>query len=129
MTRVATGRTFQANVMGNTASNGSGTYAPAVYMALSPTAQATTDADTSLAGEITTGTLARALCTFAYSAGASSYTLTKTFTADQSVTLNRYGIFNVATAGAGNPVFLGSIPSPPSLVSGDQVANTETVSI
>jgi len=129
VTRVATGRTHQAKVMADTASTGTGTYAAANFLALSPTAATTLDTDTSLVGEFTTGTLVRAQAVFTYSAGASSYTLTKTFTSDQTVTLNRYGVFNVVTAATGSPSFLGSIPSPPALVSGDQAAVTETVSI
>jgi hypothetical protein len=127
VTRVASGRTHQARVMGDTASNGTGNYAPANWIGLSPTASATADGDTTLTGEITTGTLARAQATFAYTPGANSYTLTKTFQSDQAVTLNTYAVFNAAAAGS--MVFKGAIPSPPALVSGDQVAITETVSL
>ena len=94
---------------------------------LCPTASATAAWDTTLTGEIASGTLTRAQATFAYTPGANSYTLTKTFTSDQAVTLNTYGVFNASTAGS--MVFKGAIPSPPALVSGDQAAVTETVSL
>lgn len=129
MTRVASGRTFQANVMGNTASTGTGAYAPACYLAVSANTTAVADSDTALTGEITTGTLARAQAVFTYTAGASSYTLTKTFTSDQTVVLGKIGVFQTATAGSGSAVFLTLISPTASLISGDQVALTETVSI
>ena len=125
--RVATGRTFQAGVLGSTASTGTGAFAPAVYIALTANAVAPADTSTALTGEITTGTLARAIALFTYTAGASSYTLTKTFTSDQTVTLAKLGILNAATVGT--LVFETAIPSPPALVSGDQVAITSTITL
>lgn len=129
MARVATGRTFQANVMGNTASNGTGAYAPACFIAVSANSTAVADTDSTLAGEVTTGTLARAQALFTYTTGASSYTLTKTFTSDQTIVIAKIGVFQVVTAGTGAPVFLSLVSPTASLISGDQVALTETVNI
>lgn len=129
MTRVATGRTAQANLMANTASNGTGTYAPYCYLAVSANSTAIADGDSTLAGEVTTGTLVRAQALFGYSAGASSYTLSKTFTSDQTIVLAKLGVFNTATAGGGSPMFLSLISPTASLISGDQCALTETVNL
>lgn len=129
MTRVATGRTFQAKVMGDTASNGTGTYASACYMAVSANTTAVADSDTALTGEITTGTLARAQAVFGFTAGGTSYTLSKTFTSDQTVVLGKIGIFQVVTPATGNAVFLTLISPTASLISGDQVALTDTVNL
>jgi hypothetical protein len=129
VTRVATGRTFQAKVMGDTASNGTGTYASACYLAVSANTTAVVDGDTALTGEVTTGTLARAQALFAYTAGASSYTLSKTFTSDQTIVLGKLGVFQVVTPATGNAVFLTLISPTASLISGDQCALTETVNL
>ena len=127
--RVASGRTFQSNVMGNTASTGTGIYAPATFFALTENATAPADADTALLGELTAGGFARAVGVYAYTAGASNWTLSKTFTSADATTrtLQKIGIFNAATVGT--LVFETAIPSPPALVSGDQVALTSTISI
>lgn len=127
MTRVATGRTFQAGVLSNTASTGTGAFAPACYIGLTANSAAVNDSDTALPGEIVTGTLIRAICLFSYTTGASSYTLTKTFTSDQTITLAKLGVFNAATGGT--MVFETPIPSPPALVLNDQCAVTETVTL
>jgi len=115
--------------MGNTASTGTGVYAPATFFALTENATAPADADTALLGELTAGGFARAVGVYAYTAGASNWTLSKTFTSADATTrtLQKIGIFNASTAGT--LVFETAIPSPPALVSGDQVALTSTISI
>jgi len=127
--RVAAGRDFQGNVMGATASTGTGIYAAANFIALTESAVAPADADTALAGELTAGGLARAQAAYAKTAGSSSYTLTKTFTSADGVTrtIAKIGVLNAASLGT--LVFETAVPSPPALVSGDQVALTETVTI
>lgn len=134
--RNAAGRDFQGRVMGNSGATGAGTgtMRPADYLALSTTPAGTApiiaDGNTSLTGEITTGGLGRALATFAMTAGATSYTLTKQFTATDATprTVERVAVFNAAAGGT--MPFETAVPSPPTLASiGDQVTVTETINI
>lgn len=131
MTRVAAGRDFQGRVMSNSGAAGAGTgiMRPADYIAVTENATAPSDASTALTGELTGGGFIRALATFAMGAGAFSYTLTKTFTSSDATarTINKIGIFNAATVGT--LVFETAVPSPPTLVSGDQLTITSTISI
>lgn len=117
--------------MANSTETGAGTglMRPADYIALTENATAPNDADTTLAGELTAGGFERALATFAHTAGASSYTLTKTFTSSDATarTINKVGVFNASTGGT--MVFETAVPSPPTLVSGDQLTTTSTVSL
>ena len=112
-------------LLGDTSSNGTGSYAAANYIGV--TANSTTPAasDTVLAGEITSGTLARAQAAYAHTNGTASYTLTKTFTSDQTVVLAKMGVFNAATSGT--LVFESLLSSAASLVSGDTLTLTHTV--
>lgn len=121
------GADFQAGVMANTASTGTGVYAAANYIGLTANATAPSASDTTLTGEITTGTLARAQAAYAHTTGAASYTLTKTFTSDQSVTIAKIGVFNASTSGT--MVFETLLNATATLVSGDQLTITETVSL
>lgn len=137
-TRVAAGRDFQSRVMGDTASTAAGAYAAANYMALTENAAAVADGDTALTGELFAagGGLNRAQAAYAHTAGASTYTLTKTFTSaaadGASRTIQKIGIFNAA-APTGPPaptlVFETVVPSPPVMVPGDSVTITDTVTI
>lgn len=134
MTRVATGRDFQSLVMGSTSATGTGSSAPANYMALSANATAVADSDTALTGEITTagGGLIRKQATYAHTTGASNYTLTATFTANGTdslpVTIAKMAILNAASSGT--MVFATLIsPTVTLSVSGDAITVTETVSI
>lgn len=115
------------------ASNGTGAYAPANYIALTSNTGAPSAGDTVLTGEYaaTGGGLDRALATYAHTAGNSSYTLTKTFTMNSSdgtsLTPAKIGVFNAASAGT--LVFETAIASPPTMVPNDQITITETVNI
>lgn len=132
--RHAAGRDLQSRVMGDTASNGTGSYAPANYMALSESTAAPVDADTTLAGELTAagGGLIRKQSVYAHTTGASNYTLTAVFTCNASdglpKTAAKMAVFNAASAGS---MFVSNlIGSAPILaVVGDQTTVTETVSI
>lgn len=125
--RTNAGADFQAGVMSSTASTGTGSYAPANYIGLTANATAPAAADTTLTGEITTGALARAQATYSHTTGTASYTLQKTFTSDQSVTVAKIGIFNASTGGT--MVFETLLNASATLVSGDQLTVTETVSL
>ena len=74
--------------MADTASNGTGDYASANYIALTADTSTPVDTDTTLPGEIETGdsgTLSRVQATYAHTSGTSTYTLTNLFTSDESV--------------------------------------------
>lgn len=104
------------------------------YMALTANATAPAAGDTALTGEITTagGGLLRAQAAFAHTAGTSTGTLTKTFTANGSdalpVTVAKIGLFNASSAGTlGHATLLNSTAtlSAPS----DNVTVTETITV
>lgn len=125
--RTLAGRDYQARTMGDPASTGTGVYAPAIYLGLTEDAAAPLAADTGLAGEITTGTLTRAAAIYAHTTGTASYTLTKTFTSDQSITVRKVGVFNAPTLGT--MVFESLMNEIAILVSGDSLQITETVTL
>lgn len=105
----------------------------AFYMALTENETAPGASDTSLSGELSGSGWTRALCTYAHTTSATTYTLTKTFTsADASArTIKKMAILN-AFSNAGTPaqmLFESLITSPPTLVSGDTITVTETVTI
>jgi hypothetical protein len=108
-------------------SDASGSYAPAAYIALSTDGDDPLAADTTLTGEIASGSLARALATYAHTDGTNTYTLTKVFTSDGSVTVRKVGVFNAATDGT--LVWAGTLDAEAVLVSGDQVQITVTITL
>lgn len=129
--RYNNGASWQAGVMGNPSSTGTGNYAPAIYMGVSSDSTAPALGDTALVGEVTGGSLARALCTYAYTTAATSYTESKVFTSDQTITIYKCALFTASSAGSpifGSLLTTGGTNSPKSLFSGDQVGITETVS-
>jgi hypothetical protein len=125
--RTTAGRSWQAGVMGSTASTGTGAFAPATFIGLTANSTAPAAGNTVLTGEITAGTLARAQATYAHTTGTATYTLTRTFTSDQSVTIAKIGVFNAATGGT--MVFETLLNATATLVSGDQLQITETVTL
>jgi hypothetical protein len=124
------GADFQATQMAGSASAS----AVAKFMAVTANATAESATDTTLTGEITTagGGLIRQSATFAHTTGASSYTLTGTFTANGSdslpVTLNKAGVFTASSSGT--MVFEKLLTGTNTLsASGDSIVITQTVSI
>ena len=103
--------------------------APSWWMAVTENSTAPAVTDTTLSGELTSGGFARALATYAHTAGASTFTLSKTFTSSDGTarTLNKMATFNAQNAG--RMFFQTAIPSPPTLVSGDAVTITDTISM
>lgn len=97
--RTDAGRDWQARVMADTASDATGVHAPANWIALSSDDGAASPAHTTLTGELTGGTLARAQASFAHTDGTASYTLIKTFTSDRIVNVHKYGVFNASSDG------------------------------
>lgn len=108
--------------------------AAANYLALTANSTAPSASDTTLAGEITTagGGLVRAQATYAHTAGQSTYTLTKLFTANGSdvlpVTIAKIGVFNAASSGT--MAFTTALsPTATLSASGDSITLTETVTL
>jgi hypothetical protein len=97
------GKDFAASALGDTSGS---RVAAADYMALTANSTAPAAGDTTLTAEITTagGGLIRKKATYAHSGGASTYTLTATFTANGSDTLPvvvaKIGVFNASSAGS-----------------------------
>lgn len=107
----------------------------AVNMALTANATAPAAGDTTLTAEITTagGGLLRAACAYAHTASATTYTLTKTFTANGSdalpVTVNKMGIFDATPSGGNMPFETAISPAITFNASGDAGTITETVTV
>lgn len=125
--RTNAGRDHQSKVMADNASNGTGAYASGCYIGLTANDDSPAAGNTSLAGEITTGTLARAQAIFAHTTGTNLYTLTKTFTSDQTVVISKIGIFTAASGGV--LCFEALLDTPVTLRSGDQIQITHAVTI
>lgn len=132
--RVASGRDFQALVMGSTAATGTGASAPANYIAISANNVAPADGDVALTGEINAagGGLNRKQAVYGHTAGASNYTLTATFTANASdalpVIIAKMAVLNAAAAGT---MVFETLVTPAVTLNnpGDALTITETVSL
>lgn len=127
MPRTITGRDWQARVMADTSSDGTGNYAAGNWIALSTDGQAFDPDLTTLPGEIVTGTLERAQAAYSHTSGTASYTLSKIFTSDQNVTVRKYGVFNAASGGT--LVFEELLDEAAILKPGDSVQIVHVVSI
>lgn len=124
--RTLSGRSHQARVMGDNASNGTGSYASGCWIGLTTDNNDPDENNTTLAGEISSGTLVRSQATFLHTSGTNIYTLTKSFTSDQNVTIRKIGIF---TAASGGTLMFESRIDPVELRSGDQVQITQAISL
>jgi hypothetical protein len=110
---------------------------PAAWMCLSASTftPATTDQSLGTQGaELTTNGFSRAVGTWAHSHAGSTYTLIHLWTATGTSTINNEGISGAATYSASSPFggvfpFESAEPSPPTLVSGDTLQNTVTITI
>jgi hypothetical protein len=103
---------------------------PAPYLAITSDAGAPSASDTTLASELTTNGFARALGTYAHTAAASTYTLTHTWTASGTATINKEAVFGAVNTTAGGVMPFESLePNAPTLVSGDTLQNTVTITI
>ncbi len=128
---------YNAGTMGSgTTPNATASYqvlpgqAPAMFLALSTDGTAPASTDTALTGEITSGGLSRALAVFSHTAAATTYTLQKVFNATGTFTVNKEAVFGAANSTAGGVMpFESAEPNPPTLVSGDQLTQTVTITI
>lgn len=110
---------------------------PAAWMCVSASVFTPSTADSSLnsqGAELAVNGFSRAVGTYAHTAAASTYTLVHLWTATGTETINNEGQSGAATI-LGTPNFGGVFPfesaepSPPTLVSGDTLQNTVTVTI
>jgi hypothetical protein len=124
--RTIAGRSWMARVMGDTASTGTGAYAPANWMGVTEDDADPVAENEALPGEVTSGTMGRVQATFAHTEGAASYTLTRTLTADASVDLRKIGIFTGPSPG-GTLVYETKLNDKAVMVEGDQTQITHTV--
>lgn len=127
--RTSAGADWQAKVLGDTASTGTGIYASATYVGITTDTGAPASGDTTLTGELTGSGLARAQATFAHTAGAASYTLTKTFTSSDATTrlIHKAALFNASSGGT--MPFESALTSDANIASGDTLTLTWTISI
>lgn len=118
-----------SRVQFDTASNGTGSYAAANWIALTENSTAPSTASTTLTGELSTEGFARAQATYAHTNGTTTVSLTKTFTmtSGTSRTPAKGGMFTASSGGTLKYETL--VPSPPTLVPNDSVAVTWTVSL
>ncbi len=125
------GKDFVASALGDRSGSRA---AAADYLALTANTTAPSAGDTTLTAEIATasGGLIRAQATYAHTGGASTYTLTKTFTANGNdslpVTIGKVGVFNASSSGT---MPWSSLLSPTATISanGDALTITETITI
>ncbi len=125
--RTNAGRDWQCRVMADTASTASGSYAPANWIALSTDVGAPNAANTTLAGELTGGTLGRAQASYAHTDGTASYTLIRTFTSDRIANVTKYGVFNAASGGT--MCFEQAFPEVVPLKIGDVIQVVDTIAL
>jgi hypothetical protein len=124
------GNDFVAAQVGSTSPGGNG----ANYCGLTANSSSPAAGDTTLTGEITTasGGLVRAQATYAHTGGTSTFTLTKTFTANGSdslpVTIAKVGYFTASSAGTMAFETLLSTTGTLS-ASGDTLTVTDTVTL
>lgn len=103
---------------------------PAAWMAVTANSFSPATSDTTLAGELTTNGFARAVGTYAHTAAATTYTLVHLWTATGTETIENEAQFGACNTTAGGVMpFESAEPSPPTLVSGDTLQNTVTITI
>jgi hypothetical protein len=99
------------------------------YLAVTSDAVAPGAGDTTLASEATTNGFSRVAGTYAHTGGTNTFTISNTFTASGTLTVNKEAMFNsgYVASPSGTMGFESAEPNPPTLVSGDTLAQTVTV--
>ena len=109
---------------------GAGGPASIRFMALTTDAAAASAADTVLATEITTNGGGRALATYAHTYGTGTYTLQKTFTITGTLTaIHKMGLYPHLGASTGPVVFESVLNADATVVNGDSLQVTDTVTL
>jgi hypothetical protein len=105
--------------------------APIMYLALTADAGAPAAGDTTLTAELAANGFTRSyFTTYAHTGGTAAVSVAKTFTCTGgSTTINKEGVFIAANGAAGGDVmaFESAEPSPPTLISGDTLAQTVAI--
>lgn len=102
--------------------------APAWWITLGETSAGSAASDTSVPNEITTDGLGRSVwTTYAHTSGATSYSVSKVFTATGSHTVYRAALLNASSSGA--MPFESDLSATAVMISGDTLTITVTVSI
>lgn len=106
-------------------------YGPLRFIGLTTDAGAPAAGDTTLASEITTGGMARALGLYAHTTSATSFTASKTFAATSGFTaIHKAGFFTALTTAAGGLMgFETVLNADATVANGDSLAVTWTVNI
>jgi hypothetical protein len=100
------------------------------YMALTENSGAANATDAALTGEITSGGCGRALATYAHTPGTNTYTLVKAFSVTGTFpAIHKMGLFFVSTASVGPMIFETVLNADASVVNGDTLTITETVTL
>jgi|SRR5688500_838847 len=121
--RTTAGLDWQADVMGHATQPVS-----ARWIGLTTNTAAPAAGDTALTGEIAAGGLSRVVGTYAHTPGATSYTITASWTASATHTaVHKAGLFNAASGGT--MAFETNLNADATLASGDQLQVTWTVNI
>ena len=120
--RTTVGLDWQAAVMGSSSQPASSR-----WLGLTSDSTAPAAGDTTLTAELAAGGFTRMVGTYAHTPGASTYTISGTFTASSTATISKEGVFSAISSGT--LIFESLEPSAPTLVSGDQLTQTVTVSI
>jgi hypothetical protein len=104
--------------------------APLVYLAVTSDSGSPNATDTTLASELAVNGFTRAYyTTLAHTTSAGSFSIAVTFTASGTETINKEAVFTAATIAAGGSMaFESAEPSPPTLISGDTLAQTVSIS-
>ena len=101
------------------------------FMALTTDSAAASASDTTLASEITTGGAARALATYAHTAGTNTYTLQKAYSITSTFTnIHKMGLFTASTSTAAGILVFETVLNQDAIVgNGDTLTVTETVTL
>src|SRR5258708_3535670 len=103
---------------------------PASWLAVTANVFTPATTDTTLAGELTSNGFSRAVGTYSHTAAATTYSLAHTWTASGTATITNEAVFGAANTTAGGVMpFESAEPNSPTLVSGDTLANTITITI
>jgi hypothetical protein len=103
---------------------------PATFLAVTQNAAAPSASDTTLTAELTTSDWLRSVGSYSHTAAATTYALVHLFTSTSTVTINKEAEFGAVNTTAGGVMpFESAEPSPPTLVSGDTLQQTITVTI
>jgi hypothetical protein len=103
---------------------------PAAWMAVTATSFSPATSDTTLSGELTSNGFTRAVGTYSHSAAASTYSLSHLWTATGTETIQNEAQFGAVNTTAGGVMpFESAEPNTPTLVSGDTLTNTATITI